>query len=76
MSTSDETVPDGEYEVVVVDAEIDPEGTARVSLVIVAGTLKGRVVDVRGPALRDPVDMLGAPGKLSVEGGTPSLRLE
>ena len=76
MNESDDAVPDGDYDVVVVDAEIDEDGAARVSLVIVAGALKGRVVPLRGQPQQDPLDMLGTPGTLTVRHGTPSLRLE
>lgn len=71
---------DGTYDAFVLDAEALPEigpGAVRVELTITAGPAKGDVVTVRGQVgQRDPLDLLGIPATLVVEGGEPRLRLE
>ncbi|HZT66776.1 MAG TPA: hypothetical protein VFA11_13395 [Acidimicrobiales bacterium] len=72
-----EPLPDGEYEILVIDAEDGPEGLVRISVVIVSGEMKGRVTSIKGPSGdRDGVSLMGLPGALSVRDGRPSLRLE
>ena len=69
-------LPDGQYDVFVVDATTD--GAAlRVDVTILAGEHKGDVLSVRAEGLGlDELDALGMPGTLTVEGGEPSLALE
>jgi hypothetical protein len=71
-------LPDGTYDVFVVDAEeADPPGTLRLDLTILAGDHKGEVVSMRAEGLGvDEVSALGTPGTLTVAAGEPSLRLE
>ena len=70
-------LPDGRYDALVVDAEDRGDGTVGVELTIVAGPAKGEVVTLvaRGLAT-DPLDLLGVPGTITVQGGAPSFRLE
>lgn len=68
---------DGTYDAVVVDADEAEGGGIHIELTVVAGPAKGEVVALVGHGLAgDPLDLLGVPGTITVEGGTPSLRLE
>ena len=68
---------DGTYDVVVVDADDDAEGVVHVEVTILAGERKGEVVSVAASGLdRDPLDLLAAPGTLTVSDGSPSLVIE
>lgn len=70
-------LPDGSYDVFVVDAAADGPGVLRLDVTILAGDQKGEVVTLRADGLgRDELDALGLPGTLRVEGGEPSLTLE
>ena len=67
---------DGDYDVIVVDAE-DDDGAVRLDVTILAGPHKGEVVSVRARGLAvDPLDCLGLPGTLTVADGAPAVRLE
>ena len=67
-------LPDGEYDVVVVDAEIDADGAAHIDVVIVAGESKGRVASLKGPPpTREPTLLMGLPARLIVRDGVPAL---
>lgn len=71
-------LPDGEFEVIVVD--VSPIG--EVDLAIVSGERKGEVLRLRHEvaAGADPadlfLDLLGMPGTLMVADGQPDLALE
>jgi hypothetical protein len=70
-------MPDGTYDVFIVDAETIDEHTMRVEIAMVTGENKGDVFAINGPHLaRDPIDLLGLPGVLVVENGVPRLRVE
>ena len=70
-------MPDGRYDVFVVDAETVDETTMRVELAMVTGEDKGYVFAIRGPLLDDdPVMLLGLPGTLVVTDGVPRLELD
>lgn len=79
-----QTLPDGAYDVIVVDVEATDEGDVRVELTITLGPHVGRVVALRqrhvehrgDPASSDPLALLGIPGTLRVRGGEPSFRPE
>ncbi|HUP86956.1 MAG TPA: hypothetical protein VM143_14980 [Acidimicrobiales bacterium] len=72
-----EAMPDGRYDVFVIDAETIDESTMRVEIAMVSGDDKGNVFAVRGPHLaRDPIDLLGLPGTLIVIDGVPRLEVE
>lgn len=70
-------LPDGTYDVFVVDAEEADDGTVTgVELTVLAGEHKGEVVRLGGRIDRDAVDLLGTPGTLVVADGAPKLTLE
>ncbi|HET9608361.1 MAG TPA: hypothetical protein VFP06_02065 [Acidimicrobiales bacterium] len=71
------TLPDGTYEALVVDTSEHDDGSVAVDLTIIAGPAKGQVVTVRATGLAgDPLDLLGVPATLTVEGGAPSVDFE
>lgn len=72
---------DGEYDVFVVDADEDPDptvpGLLHLSLTVIAGDHKGEVVELSAAGLdRDPIDLIGMPGTLTVTAGVPQLRID
>ena len=71
-------LPDGRYDVFVVDAEhLGPGDVVRVEVTILAGEQKGEVVSMRAEGLGvDELDLLGTPGTLVVADGQPSITLE
>ncbi len=80
-------LPDGVYDVLVVDIGVidagdhsDTDRSTSVELVVVAGSAKGETVEVRmtvAPNSADnPLDALGLPGQLTVTDGHPSFRLD
>lgn len=72
-----DAMPDGRYDVFVVDAETIDESTMRVEIAMVSGDDKGNVFAMRGPHLaRDPIELLGLPGTLIVRDGVPRLEVE
>ncbi|MET0903777.1 MAG: hypothetical protein ABWZ52_11100 [Acidimicrobiales bacterium] len=69
-------LPDGTYDVFVVDATADPPAL-HLEVTIVAGDHKGEVVAVRAEGLGvDELEALGTPGTLTVTAGEPVLVLE
>ena len=70
-------LPDGRYDVFVVDARADGPDALHLDLTILAGEQKGEVVSMRAEGLAvDELDALGMPGTLVVQGGEPFLALE
>jgi hypothetical protein len=71
-------LPDGTYDVFVVDAEAEgPRDALRLEVTILAGAHKGEMVSLRAEGLGiDEVTALGTPGTLTVASGEPSLALE
>lgn len=70
-------MPDGRYDVFIVDAETIDETSMRVELAMVTGDAKGDVFAIRGPLLADdPVELLGLPGTLIVADGVPRLQVD
>lgn len=70
-------MPDGTYDVFIVDAESIDATTMRVELAMVNGDDKGDVFAMRGPHLaNDPIDLLGLPGTLVVVDGVPQLHVD
>ena len=70
-------LPDGAYDVVIIDAEIIDESTMRVELLLVAGEEKGNVVALRGPHLAsDATSLLGLPATMRVVNGVPRVVLD
>ena len=67
-------LPDGRYDVLIVDAEEVDDDSMRVELAMVTGEDKGDVFALRGPRLADdPIELLGLPGTLVVVDGVPRL---
>jgi hypothetical protein len=70
-------LPDGRYDVLVVDAVSAGPGSLRLEVTILDGDQKGEVVGVRAEGLAvGELDALGLPGTLLVADGEPSLVLE
>ncbi len=71
-------LPDGTYDVFVVEAEAEGSGgRLRLDLTILAGEQRGRMVSMQAEGLGiSELDALGMPGRLTVAGGEPSLVLE
>jgi hypothetical protein len=68
---------DGTYDVVVIDAEAIDDATLRVEVTVLAGPHKGEVFAIAATGLgRDPLDLLAAPGTVTVLEGEPLLALE
>ena len=64
-------LPDGTYDVVVVDATAAGDALA-IEITILGGADKGDVVSIRATGLGvDELDLLGMPGTLTVEDGVP-----
>ncbi len=71
-------LPDGTYDVFVVDADTDGEpDKLRVELTILAGQHKGEIVSMRTQGLGvDEIGALGLPGTLTVRAGQPYVTLD
>jgi len=78
-------LPDGTYDVVVVDAEVDDDDDLHLEVAVTLGPHIGRIVrlrklhvdDRRGVlGAGDPYALLGIPGTLRVRDGAPSFRPE
>jgi uncharacterized protein YcnI len=71
-------LPDGTYDVFVVDAAVDADAPGlHLEVTILAGDHKGEVVAVRAEGLGvDELEALGTPGTLVVTAGEPALVLE
>ena len=70
-------LPDGRYDVFVVDAVADGPHIVRLDVTVLAGEHKGEVVAVRAEGLGvAELDALGMPGTLTVADGEPTFVLE
>ena len=78
-------LPDGTYDVIVVDADEADDGDVHLELAITLGPFVGHVISLRGRHVddrnrsmtrSDPVALLGVPGTLHVRDGVPSFRPE
>jgi hypothetical protein len=69
---------DGNYDVVVVDADNDPSSNdMHLELALTTGARKGEVVRLRATHVdRDPLSLLGLPGTLVVVDATPTLTFD
>ena len=73
-------LPDGLYDVIVVDVERCDDGDVRIELTITVGPHVGRMVPLRHHHVRraddedNPLALLGVPGTLTVRQGRPSFR--
>ena len=70
-------LPDGRYDVLIVDAHADDDGTVHVEATVTSGAHKGDVVAIRGrfPGT-DELDLLAAPATLVVSDGQPTVTLD
>ena len=69
-------LPDGRYDVLVVDASAGEEDFA-IELTILSGAHKGEVVGLRATGFdEDDIGLLGLPGTLHVENGVPRFVVE
>lgn len=70
-------LPDGTYDVIVVDAASDGDGGLRLEVALLDGAHKGEVVAVLATGLDvDELDALGTPGTLVVADAAPLITLE
>ncbi len=70
-------LPDGTYDVFVVDAEAGADGAMRLDVTILDGEHKGEVVSLQASGLQvDELEALGTPGTLTVTEGAPRVVLE
>ncbi len=68
---------DGRYDVLIVDARSDDDGTVHLDVTVTSGAHKGDVVQIQGrfPG-RDELDLLAAPATLVVSDGQPTVTLD
>jgi hypothetical protein len=78
-------LPDGTYDVIVVDADTTDDGDVHIEVTITLGPFVGHVVALRGHHVddrsasrppMDPITLLGVPGTMRVRDGVPSFRPE
>ena len=71
-------LPDGSYEVFVVDVDEEAgPGTVLLSLTVVAGEHKGAAFDLAASGLDGGfVELVGMPGTLSITDGVPVISIE
>jgi anion-transporting ArsA/GET3 family ATPase len=73
----DVVLADGSYDAIVVDVEPGGDGTVAIDLAIASGEHRGDVVRVVDHAPEgEPLELLGLPATLTVEGGEPSVRFD
>jgi hypothetical protein len=67
---------DGTYDVIVVEAEDQADGTIALQLAISSGARRGEVIALRAAGLHvDGLDLLALPATLTVTDGEPALKL-
>ena len=72
-----DTLPDGSYDAIVVDARDNEDGSVTLELAISSGPQKGNTIDIRAAGLgRDALDVLGLPATLTVDSGKPAVRFD
>jgi hypothetical protein len=70
-------LPDGTYDAFVIDAEVQGGGRTALELTIVAGELKGEVVEITAVGLAgDDIALLGMPATITVTDGSPHVRID
>jgi hypothetical protein len=71
-----DVLPDGDHDAIVVDADDEGDGRILLSLTLLAGEHKGRVVEVHASNLgRDALDLLAEPCTIHVRDGEPTVTL-
>jgi hypothetical protein len=71
IDKADGVLPDGRYDVFVVDAN-DVDGMLALDLTVLSGAHKGDVVTILATGVEDdPIELLGTPAVLHVEDGAP-----
>ncbi len=74
---ADPLLVDGTYDAFVVDAVDRHEGGTSLELTITTGEHKGRVITLSSStSLGDPIDLLGMPATVVVDGGAPTVRID
>ena len=70
-----DTLPDGSYDAIVVDARDNDDGSVTLELAISSGPQKGNTIDIRARDLRrDALDVLGLPVTLTIDSsGNPTV---
>ena len=72
-----EPLPDGDYDVLIVDVDVGDQQQTRVDAVITAGPHRGEIVSLRTSGMqRDPLGLMGLPACLRVNDGTPNLEMD
>lgn len=73
-------VPDGTYDVFIVDAEPHPdrpESVVKVEVTIVSGDYKGEVLNLNADGINgSDIDLMGMPAVLIVANGVPVLTVD
>ena len=70
-------LPDGRYDVLIVDARADDDGTVHVEVTITTGEHKGDVLPIKGRFEgKDELDLLATPATLVVSEGRPTVTLD
>ena len=73
-------VPDGRYDVFIVDAVPHPDrpdSVVSVEVTIVSGEFKGEVIKLNANGVRgSDIDLMGMPAVLTVTGGAPVLTVD
>lgn len=68
---------DGHYDVLIVDARSEDDGSVHVEVTITSGEHKGEVVAIKGRFEgKDELDLLAAPATLVVSDGRPTVTLD
>ena len=68
---------DGRYDVLIVDARADDDGTVHVEVTITSGERKGEVLPIKGRFEgKDELDLLAAPATLVISEGRPTVTLD
>jgi hypothetical protein len=72
-----QSLADGEYDGIVVDASDTGDGAVALEIAISSGAQKGNTVVVRARNIeRDALNVLALPVTLKVEAGNPSVRFD
>ena len=79
-AVTDSPLPDGTYDVFVVDAVADPndeQKVVRVDVTLVSGPHKGEVLTLAATGVAgSDLDVLGLPGVLTIADGAPTLAID